>query len=217
MKKIALLLLLPIFSCSTPNNVSIDRLSVENNQYVAQLSPDSGAKLSVKINFDSGFKVKASSNGNAAKQPTDITKVDVYLLKLPSGYNGTDPLGAGNANVVKSFTDVAKTGSTISMIFRNVPGLASPNQYWVGVVAKDNAGVISKVPATAWTGGTATSPALALSSGGIGVDVTTLAVSSTGDIAVNVPLLDAVGAQVGAAASVTGGNGSLPDTNITIQ
>lgn len=218
MKKIALLLLLPIFSCSTPSVLNSEKLIFDNNQYVAQLSTNNGANFSVKINFDSGFKVKVSSNGTAAKQPNDITKVDVYLLKLPSGFSGTDPLGSGSANVVKSFTDVAKTGSTISMTFKNVPGLASPNLYWVGVVAKDNSSVISKAPSTAWTGQTLTSaPAMALSSSGIGVDPTTLAVSSTGDISVNVPLLDAVGAQIGSNANVSAGSSTLNDTNITIQ
>jgi hypothetical protein len=214
MKKLALVLFIPIFSCSPISNINSNNLLLENNQYVAQLSPNNGAKFTVKIDFNSGLKVKSSISGTEAKLPNDITKIDLYLLKLPSGFTGTDPLGTNNNNLIKSFIDIPKSGSTFSMTFKNVPGLDNPNQYWIGVVAKDNSGIISKKPSIAWTGSTASIPALSLSSGGIGVNSTTFAVSSTNDISVTVPLLDAVGAQIGTKIDTTSGNTALPDSNI---
>lgn len=214
MKKPILFLFVLLYSCATINNISPDKVILENNKYTVNLSPNTGAKFSVKINFNNGFKVKNSLNGVPAKLPSDITKLDIYLLKLPNGFTGTDPFGNNNSNIIKMFNDVSKIGSTISMTFKNVPALDSPNEYWIGVVAKDNSGVISKAPSIAWTGSTASTPALSLSSSGIAVNPTTFAVSSTNDILVNVPLLDAVGAQIGTTVDVASGSQSLPDSNI---
>lgn len=184
--------------------------TINNDATVINVSDKAGASFGATINLNS-FSTKASVSGSSAKQPSDVAKVDVYLLKLPSGFSGTDPLGSGSANVAKISSDLVKTGSSFNVLFKNVPGLAT-NQYWVGIVAKDSSGnVIAKPPTTAWTGQTATSaPAMALSTTGIGVDSTTLAVSSTGDLTVNISLLDAIGAQISSNANVTAGSSILP-------
>ena len=232
-KIFSVLIILPLLaSCSAPvsNLVSVQSAQqnqveqkynvVETNKQVIQpkidnltvitVSDKEGASFGANINLNS-FGTKASTSGTPAKQPGDVAKVDVYLLKLPSGYNGTDPLGTANANVAKMSVDLAKTGSTFNVLFKNVPGLAT-NQYWVGIVAKDSGGnVIAKGPATVWTGQTATSAsALSLSTSGVSVDPTTLAVNPTPDLTVNISLLDIVGAQISSNANVTGGSSTLP-------
>lgn len=222
MKKLLFISFLLLSSCtnavinSGQGKTSIAR--IDDNTYIAQVGTEKGADFSIKLNFQNGFSAKASSGGKAAKQPTDISKVDVYLLKLAANFSGTDPIGSSGANVVKSFTDVVKGGSSFNLTFKNVPGL-SGLQYWVGVVAKDSTGaVISKPPSPAWTGGTATAAtsALALSTSGIGVSPVDEGVTSTGNLTVNVPLLDASGAQIGADASVNAGS-DVTNAGITVQ
>jgi len=220
-KFLSFLIVLPLISCSanTPNNV-LDK-KIETNQVIvkpqvseerliiAQVSDKVGASFMTKLNLNS-FSSKANVNGTPAKQPSDVSTVDVYLLSLPSGFTGTDPLGTANANVVRTFTNLAKTGSSFNILFKNVPGLAT-NQYYVGIVAKDSGNnIISKLNTT-WTGQTATSASsMSLSTTGVGVDATTLAVSSTSDLIVNMGLLDAVGAQISTNANVSGGTTTLP-------
>lgn len=213
---LAVLLILPLMAgCSAPvvqNVISKPSLvsQSQNNLTVINVSDKAGASFGVKVNLD-GFSTKANVDGKPAKQPSDVNKVDVYLLKLPSGFTGTDPLGTSSENVIKSFTNVSKSDTGFNILFKNVAGM-SVDQYWVGIVAKDtNGNVISKGPSIAWTGQTATSvPAMSLSSSGIGVDSTTLEITSTNDLTVNISLLDAVGAQINSIANVSPGNPNIP-------
>ncbi|RYY00614.1 hypothetical protein EON78_00665 [bacterium] len=230
MKKLLSLGLIALLSgCSTVSanqvaNQNVTKLSevsalklLENNSdqkqqvFIAEVSKEKGASFSINIDMKSGFNVKDNTNGIAEKTTANINKVDVYLLKLPSTFAaGGDPLGASDVNVVKSFTGVnalSKTGNNFTVTFQNVPGLAN-DQYWVGIIAKDSSdNIINKSPSTAWTGNTLTNaPALRLSSNGVGVDTTTLAVTNTNSLTLALPLLDAVGAKIEAGVSSTSGN-----------
>lgn len=231
MKHLSLLIsLFLLASCSTQNNITSNKsvtqsvVSTSNSDtFIAKVSEQKGASIPVSIVFNTKFNTKAvNTDGIVEKKPSDITKVDVYLLSLNSTFNGTDPLGLGtpNANVVKSFT-IAKTGSSFNILLTNIPGLATPNQYWVGIVAKDtNGNVISKAPGTAWAGGTlSAAPALSLSTTGVGVDATTLAItpSTTTSLTVNLSLLDAVGASISSSVNVTGGANNLQNSTINAQ
>ncbi len=240
MKKLVSLGLVALLSaCSTvatnqvtnQNVTKLDAVSTAqllNNQsnakqqvFLAEVSKEKGASFSVSVNINSGFNVKNNTDGVLAKGVGDINKVDVYLLSLPSGFSGTNPLGVSTAsNVVKSFTGtsaLSKTGANFTITFQGVPGLATPNQYWVGIVAKDSTGnVINKAPSTPWTLDTLTGASnLSLSSSGVGVDATTLAVSTPTALTLALSLNDAVGAKIEAGVSSTAGTNTLSNTTVT--
>lgn len=231
MKKLILItstLILASCSFGVTGNNTIDSNKVKvtttesTNTIVADLGKEAGAQFGVKINLTEGFKTKASVNGIVEKKLTDIAKVDVYLLSLAAAPTaGSNPLGGAGANIVTSFTGVAglvKTGASFNVLFKNVPGLAT-NQYFVGVVLKDSTGaVINKAPATPWVLDTlATAPDLLVSSTGVGVSTTTLAVSTTTPLAVSANLLDAVGAQVDSTVTTTAGANTLTNAGIQAQ
>lgn len=193
-------------------------LKSDDKVYVADFGVNKGGQFLTKVNFNS-FSVKApvanpNVNGIPAKTPADVATVDVYLLKLPSNFNPlitTDPFSTANANVFYSKTGLAKTGASINLLFTGLPGDAT-NYYWVAVVAKDAGNnVISKsTTGVVWTGTTATYAGLNMSSTGIGVDATTLAVSNTTELSLSVSLLDAIGAQLNSRVDVTAGTSVLP-------
>lgn len=171
------------------------------------------------LNFNSSatgnkdFSTKVSTAGQAAKLVTDISKVDAYLIELTSPVAaGTDLFGASSVNVKASALNLSKTttSTTFKIKFQNVPVNSGTKKYFVGVVAKDSStAVISKPPATAW-GGSTTPAALALSSSGVNVSGTGFVIDNGGiDLPITVNLLDATGAQVGAAATVNAGNSAV--------
>lgn len=213
---------LSISACSnqpTVNQPEVNKMQAAkaNQIYVADIGQGkTGASFSTKINFKEGFNVKANTNGAIAKISTDIAKVDAYLLELTAApATGSDPL----ASVVTggSVMNIAKTGASFTILFKNVPVSTAGKKYFVGLVAKDSANnVISKNPATDWTGASA-NKGLAITNGG--GDVTpagsvsvssTYVVSSATDLTVGLSLLDAVGAQIQSAATVTNGSATLP-------
>ncbi|MEK7434771.1 MAG: hypothetical protein AABZ74_16680 [Cyanobacteriota bacterium] len=202
------------------SKIELSKQNVED-VILADLGTQNGAEFKVKIDIKEGFTTKANVNGTAEKKLSDIAKADVYLLSLASApAAGSNPLGVANANVIKSFTGVAKTdgGTGFTLLFKGVPGLAT-NQYFVGVVLKDSANnVINKAPTTPWTLDTlATSSSLAVSSSGVGVNNTTFAVSTTTALTVTTNLLDAVGAQIDTTATSTAGTNGLTGAGVTIQ
>lgn len=208
---------------STLKEASITQLKQDNVQNVvlADMGAKDGASFKIDVKVADGFKTKANVSGIVEKKLTDIANVDVYLLSLAAAPTaGSNPLGVANANVVKSFAGVVKTdtGTGFTLLFKGVPGLAT-NQYFVGIVLKDSTStVINKAPATPWTLDTlATSPSLAVSSSGVGVNTTTLAVSTTVALTVSTTLLDAVGAQIDTTATSTAGVNTLTNAAVTIQ
>lgn len=222
--------LLSLNACITQNNLSQNSSPVtvqqsnaqENNIQVVDVGNGkiTGASFMAKINFQEGFNTKANTNGALAKTLSDINKVDAYLLELSSApAAGSDPLAAP----VGSAMGLSKsgTGTGFTVLFKNVPISASGKRYYVGLVAKDTAGnVISKNPATDWTGASA-NKGLAISStggetGNLGsVTVSSsYVVSSAADLGVSISLLDAVGAQIESTATVTNGTPSLPPINV---
>ncbi|MEK7434769.1 MAG: hypothetical protein AABZ74_16670 [Cyanobacteriota bacterium] len=203
-------------------NVDISEISAKNNILEADMGTKGGAEFKIDVKISDGFKTKASVSGAVEKKLTDIAKVDVYLLSLTSAPTaGSNPLGVANANVLKSFTgatSIAKTGGSISLLFKGVPGLAT-NQYFVGVVLKDSgSAVINKAPGTPWTLDTlTTAPSLTVSSSGVGVDPTTLAVSTTTSLSITASLLDAIGAQIDSTTTTTAGTNGLTNGAVTVQ
>lgn len=190
-------------------------LKADDKVYVADLGVRKGGQFLTKVDFNS-FSVKAPANPNVngipAKTPADVATVDVYLLKLPSNFNPlitTDPFSVANANVFYSKTGLAKTGASINLLFTGLPGDAA-NYYWVGVIARDAGNNVISKSGSAWTATTATYPGLNISSTGIGVDATTLAVSSTSALSLSVSLLDAIGAQLNTTVTVNNGSSTLP-------
>ena len=183
---------------------------VPKNTNVLKVS-DNGAEIKLNMIFadTSNFKIKVNSSGVVEKKLTDVAKVDVYLIQLTAPPTaGSDPLGVANANVVKAFTNVAKTdtGTGFNLIFKGVPTNTATNQYYVGVVVKDTLGnVISKAPAIPWTGNTlATASNMAITSTGVGVNAT-LVVSTATALTLGLPLADAVGVKVSANIGITNG------------
>ncbi len=179
-----------------------------NKVFIANMNEQKGANVVVNFNFSDGFKTKANASGTAAKTGTDISKVDVYLVKLTSATN-TDPLAA--ANIMPGCpVNLTRTGNAFSVLFKNVQGQAAGTNYYVAIRAFDagnNDLIKINNAGTAWTGTTATTGAgrVALSNG-VGVDATTLAVSSTTALSLTANLLDAVGAQIDTNVTANSGN-----------
>lgn len=192
-------------------------LKSDDKVYVADFGVNKGGQFLTKVNFNT-FSVKAPAanpnvNGIPAKTPADVATVDVYLLKLPSNFNPlitTDPFSTANVNVFYSKTGLAKTGASINLLFTGLPGNVPTTHYWVGVIAKDAGNNVISKSGAAWTATTATYPGLNISSTGIGVDATTLAVSNTTELSLSVSLLDAIGAQLNSRVDVTAGTSVLP-------
>lgn len=200
-------------ACNTQTTLNKVEIANNNNVYVADVGNGKiGASFSTKITFKEGFNVKANVNGTPAKINSDIAKVDAYLVELTSAPAvGSDPL----AGLVTggSVLNIVKTGASFSILFRNVPPNTAGKKYFVGLVAKDTAGnVISKNPATDWTGASLNKGLAITSGGGDGTGFITVnasyAVSSVTALTVSLSLLDAIGAQVDSTATVT--NGGLP-------
>lgn len=211
MKKILITLVFSLVSsCSSITSVQPTN-NIEKGTFIAKVSNSKGASIPVSINFESSFNIKANQNGVPGKQASDIAKVDAYLFKLPIGFNGTNPFGDSNANLVTSFLNTSKTGSTFNLLFTNVPGLTPTLHYYVGIVVKDSSGnVINKPPSTAWTAETTTNtPALLLSTTGVGVNESTFEVTSTTALSIDVDLIDLVGAKIETNATVTVGSDEI--------
>lgn len=189
-------------------------LKSSDKLYIANLGVKNGGQFLTKINFNS-FKTKASVDGVPAKVSSDVTSVDVYLLKLPSNYNpviNKDPMDLSQANVFWSKPNVAKNGSEINLLFTGLPGDSSKH-YYVGVVAKDSLGNIISKNGFNWTGETSSHTGFNISSSGVGVNQTTLEVSSTDPLSIAVNLLDAVGAKIDTTVNITNGTNTLPSVS----
>jgi len=209
---------LTMTACSSQNVVNqstVESQQKANQVYVADIGNGKvGASFSTTINFKEGFNVKANVNGSVAKTSADIAKVDAYLLELTAAPTaGSDPL----AGLVTggSVMDIAKTGASFTILFRNVPANTATKKYFVGLVAKDTAGnVISKNPATDWTGASANKGLSITNGGGDGTGFVTVnssyTVSNSTNLTVSLSLLDAVGAQIDSTATVTNGTTTLP-------
>jgi len=183
-----------------------------NNVFIANMSDKKGANIAVNFNFSNGFTTKASVNGTAAKTGADISKVDVYLVKLTSATD-TDPLAPSNI-IPGSPINLTKTGTNFSVLFKNVTGQPVGTNYYVALRAYDtgtNDLIKINNGGTAWTGTTATTGAgrVALSNG-VNVNATTLVVSSTTALTLTANLLDSVGAQIDTAVTANAGSSVLP-------
>ncbi|MEK7434773.1 MAG: hypothetical protein AABZ74_16690 [Cyanobacteriota bacterium] len=172
---------------------------------------EKGADLRINLSFSeaSSFKISANTDGVAEKKLTDVSKVDVYVLELSSAPTaGTDPFGTANANVFKSFTDVAKTdsGTGFNILLKGLPTNNTGKSYFVGIVVKDTAGnAINKAPTTPWTGATLTNaPNIRITGTGVSVD-NALVVSITTALTLSLPLLDAVGAKLSSNIGINNG------------
>ena len=128
--------------------------------------------------------------------------------------SGSDPLSSTYAtvnNITKSST------GTFSITFVNVPDNDTGKRYYVGVVVKDYLNrIISKNPSPDWTGTSADRGLWVTNGGGdtsnpgsISIN-SSLQVSSTIPLTVNVSLLDVAGAGIETNATVTNGNTVLP-------
>jgi hypothetical protein len=168
-----------------------------------------GANFNATIDFKD-YTTKASAPGTPGKTAANISKVDVYLLQLASApAAGSDPIAS--ANVFASTAGLSKTAASgkVTLSFTNVPANSSGKKYFVGVVVKENTTVIGKAPGTAWSGTTFTdAPTLAVSSSGITV-MADFSVDTISDLPISVSLIDAVGAGIGSAATVTDGTDAL--------
>lgn len=192
-------------------------LKSDEQLYIANLGSKNGSQFLVKFDFNS-FNTKASENGIPAKTATDVTSVDVYLFTLSSTFNTSlltdrDPFGTSSANLFWSRTGVAKNGTAINLLFTGVPGLAGGKHYWAGVVARDSGNNIISKSGVTWTGTTSTYAGFNLSSTGVGVDPTSLAVSTTTPLSIAVNLLDAVGAKLDTTVDITAGSSALPSVS----
>lgn len=214
-KFIVLICLISTFSCSLSNNVSISSVDSQSIYIVDVGKGKAGGKFSTEIKFVEKFKTKANYSGNVDQTSANISKVDAYLIELPSApASASDPISGTFASV----KNIAKTSSgTFSITFINVPDNTSGNRYYVGVVAKDFMGrIISKNPTPDWTG-TSKDMGLAITSGGgdtlnpgsISIN-SSLQVSSTNPLTVNISLLDVAGAGIETNATVTNGSTVLP-------
>lgn len=216
MKKLALLLFLPVFACSTPANIKL-----ENNQYIGQVSPNNGAKIDVKINFDNEFKVKASSNGVAAKTVNDVRAAKLYLTSS----NGTNPLLASNVKFSSSVI-VYPTGSTTkTYTFFNVPA----GTYYVAVeLFSDTTGTANIVEPITYDSSVSGDTAFGLTGGKRGLALSTNSATvtapamtysfsdSSSAFSVSPKLLNAVGASLDTTLTPQSGS-STPTGTITIQ
>lgn len=185
----------------------------QENNYIFDIGKGKkGASFSTKIKFEEKLRIKSNINGSVAKLISDIYKVDAYLLELDSfPTTGSDPL----SSIVNggAILNIKRTGSSFSIMFKNVPINNSGKKYFVGLVAKDlNGNIISKNPTPDWTG-TSTNKGLAITnSGGDGSGFVTVnssyQLSSTLPLTASIALLDAVGAQIDSTATIV--NGGLP-------
>lgn len=202
-------------------------LQSDEQLYIANLGTQNGAQILVKFDFNS-FKTKATNpivgtedcvdgtncDGIPEKTAADVASVDVYLFKLASNFNpaipaGKDPFGPSSQNLYWSKSGVTKNGTAINLLFTGVPGDAS-NHYYAGVVARDSGNNVISKNGYKWTGTTATYAGFNLSSSGVGVDATSLVVSTTDPLSIGVNLLDAVGAKLDSTVEITNGSSALP-------
>ena len=164
MKKIIALsissIVLSLSACSSQSPVTgsqkpVTVNSIQNNDVqVADIGQGKiGASFSAKVNFIEGFSVKANTNGAIAKTNANIASVDAYLIELTAApAAGSDPLASKVAGPI----NLAKTGTGFTVLFKNVPANAAGKSYYIGLVAKDSGSiVISKNPATDWSGASA--------------------------------------------------------------
>jgi hypothetical protein len=208
----ALLTVASLLSCTFPQSPPARpsyNLIGQNNEGIPATNPGTyivdvgkgkkGAAFSVEIKLpagDAGFRTAANSSGSA-NAIADIQTYEVWLLKNDntSSYplNG-DPLGD---RVSPSFLLSPGISNGTIVAFINVPS-SGTGAYYAAVKLKDSSNSDLIKPnngsSTAWTGTTAATPAVAVSSGA-GIRVfESLAVSSTFSLPVVPNLLDAVGA-----------------------
>jgi hypothetical protein len=180
-----------------------------------------GASFSVKIKFPESppaFRTTANSNGSFAKTFADVQTYIVYLVQnasLSSYPPGGDPLGADF--VSGPFTVTNAGGQLVTILITNVDSSltsTSSNAYYVAVLAKDNQNNDLIKPnngsSTAWTGTTAATPAVAVSTGaGVTVDAS-LQLSSVAGLSVTPNLLDISGATLRTDLIPNSGNALIP-------
>jgi hypothetical protein len=218
-KYLGLFLLTFGFSCSTNNptivnetdaSVDIAKLKqsgvIDKNAkevFIADIGVKGGASFSVDIDLKEGQFQTKSSNGSVAKTSADIQSLAVYLVRnLASTYplNG-DPIG--NDRVAGPFILNRNGSGPYSVTFTNV-GTSSGSYYFSAVRAfSGTSGTGTELikanngNATAWTGTTALTNRLAVSSSGVSVN-SSLAVSTTTSLPVTINLEDAIGAIIDA-------------------
>ena len=124
-----------IMSCSF-SNAPTYTVSEYNNKksFTVDMGYKTGKSLSLAMDIKS-YVTKANANGFVKKLTTDISTAQVYLLALPAGYTGTDPIGTGNVTG-SPITLTGITGS-FNVIFNNVNGLPTGTNYFIGVRLKD--------------------------------------------------------------------------------
>lgn len=216
-RNLVLLLVFFITSCSVYNQPSLTKISEnisfdsQTNSFIAKVSNNKGASIPVEINLKDSFSTKANQSGSPLVEISDISKIDVFLFKLPIGFSGTNPYGTSSSNLVASFSDIPKSGASFKLLIVNVLGIPSTSNYYVGVIIKNSSGnIINKPPSTSWTDETLTNnSSMILSNSGVGVDETTLEVTSTSNLLITPTLLDSSGTKIETNATVTNGSDTL--------
>lgn len=242
MKKlyVSLLLLSFISACTTPvapikvtsdvqtknqikdNNV-IEQKDLQEN--IIEVSKNQGANFTVNFNFNEGkpFTVKApppdNIDGIPAKTGADIKSIKVYLVESATGYaSGGDPIGD---KIAAGPFDLNRTGtSAYTVTFAKVPPNTATKSYYVAVRAFDNTGgtgnelIKDNNGGTAWTGTTALTPKVAVSTTGVSVN-SSFVVNTTTAIPVTLNLLDAVGATLKSSVTPNAGSNTLPFSGVT--
>jgi hypothetical protein len=241
MKKfsLAFLLLSLISACTTPvspvkvNSDVQTKNEIKDNNVLAQkdlqkniieVSKNQGASFNVTFDFNEGkpFTVKAppeNIDGVPAKTGTDIKSLKVYLVESATGYaSGGDPIGD---KIAAGPFDLDRTGtSAYTVTFSKVPPNTSTKSYYVAVRAFDNTGgtgnelIKDNNGGTAWTGTTASTPKVAVSTTGVSVN-SSFVVSDPTAIPVTLNLLDAVGATLKSSVTPNAGSNSLPFSSVT--
>lgn len=187
--------------------------------FIADVGNKNGASFSVNIDLsDSSFKTKASVSGTPAKIGTDIKSLKVYLIKNSGATYplAGDPLGA--TDLVAGPFNLDRTGAgPYTVTFTNVGISPAGTTYFAAVRAFDTIGgtgaeliKANNASATAWTGTTAATNKVAVSTGaGVGVNAS-LVVSTTTALPVTLNLLDAVGATIESTVTPNSGSNTLP-------
>ncbi|MFN8576529.1 MAG: hypothetical protein U0354_06705 [Candidatus Sericytochromatia bacterium] len=229
-KYLGLFLLTFGFSCSTNNpivlndsnsSVNINKLKesgiIDKNAkeaFIADIGVKGGASFSVDIDLKEGKFQTKSSNGSVAKTSADIQSLAVYLVRNSAStypLNG-DPIGTDR--VAGPFILNRNGAGPYTVTFTNV-GSSSGSYYFSAVRAfSGTSGTgtelikINNGNATAWTGTTASTNRVAVSSSGVSVN-SSLVVSTTTSLPVTINLEDAIGAIIDANVAPNSGSNTF--------
>ncbi len=220
-------LTIPFGLAACSNNISIDTSQITGNSIVSNNSTNTfmidvgkgkpGGRFLINLEYGKLFKTQASSNGIKEKTEADIMSVNIYLIKSNQSLYplNSDPLGADLVDGPFTLDRNVTIPQTIT--FNNVSPNVSGESYFVAVRAYNQTGATgielikpNNGSATGWTGTTATSNRVAVSSGtGVTVD-STFAVNTTAPLSVTLNLSDAIGPSIEGEIEPVSGNNTLP-------